>query len=98
MSKSSGVHKRPAKPACSQVNSDRGSRFVDCPLCGARVAWHAINVHLDTIHCLLDEKLSGQPARSPVRDLVSFKDQDVHQATAERHVSQLCGCAQCGCA
>ena len=55
-----GVHK--VVPAKQTSNLGQGSRFVQCPLCGANLAWHTINAHLDTAHTFVSDSTCSQPA------------------------------------
>ncbi|KAL0051129.1 hypothetical protein WJX82_002462 [Trebouxia sp. C0006] len=55
-----GVHK--VVPAKQTSNLGQGSRFVQCPLCGANLAWHTINTHLDTAHASVNDSTCGRPA------------------------------------
>ncbi|DBA81837.1 hypothetical protein WJX77_008979 [Trebouxia sp. C0004] len=55
-----GAHK--VVPAKQTSNLSRGSRFVQCPLCGANLAWHTINAHLDTAHAFVSDSTCSRPA------------------------------------
>lgn len=55
-----GVHK--VVPAKQTSNLGQGSRFVQCPLCGANLAWHTINLHLDTAHAFVNDSTCSRPA------------------------------------
>ncbi len=54
-----GVHKN--VPAKQTSNLGQGSRFVQCPLCGANLAWHTINRHLDTAHAFVNDSTCSRP-------------------------------------
>ncbi len=58
--RSFGVHK--VVPAKQTSNLGQGSRFVQCPLCGANLAWHTINLHLDTAHAFVNDSTCSRPA------------------------------------
>ena len=58
--RTSGVHK--VVPAKQTSNLGQGSRFVHCPLCGANLAWHTINAHLDTAHAFVSDVSCSWPA------------------------------------
>ncbi len=58
--RSFGVHK--VVPAKQTSNLGQGSRFVLCPLCGANLAWHTINAHLDTAHAFVNDSTCSRPA------------------------------------
>ena len=59
-SRTFGVHK--VVPARQTSNLGQGSRFVQCPLCGANLAWHTINAHLDTAHSFINDLTCSRPA------------------------------------